>query len=593
MKKSILILFAASLLLMIVPHVQAQSEFPQEMWELYIDSHDTAEFADCFFFDMPDGSDLSAIISPWGFMDFYRCADGEWQSEAQVSPVDGTWQIAFVRHDPFTPRADGSHYPNELGFDLVCEKTGRQISYHFNGAEFVICGWKNPNEYHGEAILSGTTIAFYPVGKSTAEFTATLGAGFDSIMTDFDDLPFTPDTAKQKTAITEETIRDLYPGYTLFSCSFDSYKTEAWAQYYKLEDSRLYVIRAEFNSAEETPYAYECMPLPLSQSFIDRLQTEDISEMLDLRASSDIFLTDGVLNTMVIPVRGKIINSHLQDQALILITDDNNKRYLHIIEEDDWTYSVQTTKQLPDGTYLDIFHTGNGGVQLEWQDDDGRYHTAGYARRADGIWQLSWTMNSGENSEDFAFVYCGVEWEHNGGSSNDIYFGSMPNLSLMATAIEKLPRNRAELMNFIDRSDWAVVNNPNPADRLHLRTEPKRDAKSLGKFYNRTPVKVLQQKGDWCQVQIGADGYLTGWMMKKYLAFGDQMDAVDCAFPDKAFVEGHEYCPLYETMELKNHHTASGEYWIVGVVEDDLYIIVTTNGDSGYAPQEWFWEGNG
>ena len=71
------------------------------------------------------------------------------------------------------------------------------------------------------------------------------------------------------------------------------------------------------------------------------------------------------------------------------------------------------------------------------------------------------------------------------------------------------------------------------------------------------------------------------------------MDAVDCAFPDKAFVEGHEYCPLYETMELKNHHTASGEYWIVGVVEDDLYIIVTTNGDSGYAPQEWFWDGNG
>ena len=592
MKKSILILFAG-LLLILYPHAQAQSEFPQQIWELYVDSHETTEFADCFFFDMPDGSDMSAIISPWGFMDFYRCADGEWQREAQVSPMDGTWQIAFVRHDPLTPRVDGSHYPDELGFDLVCEKTGRQISYHFNGTEFVICGWKNPNEYNGEAILNGIKVAFYPVGKSTAEFTATLGTGFESIMTDYDDLPFTPDTAKEKTALTEETIRDYYPGYTLFSCSFDSYQTEAWAQYYKIEDSRLYVIRAEFYSVEETPYAYECMPLPLSQSFIDRLQTENISEMLDLRASSDIFLTDGVLNTMVIPVRGKIINSHLQDQALILITDDNNKRYLHIIEEDDWTYSVQTAKQLPDGTYLDIFHTGNGGIQLEWQDYDGRYHTVGYARRADGIWQLSWTMNSGENAEDFSFIYCGIEWEHNGGSSNDVYFGSMPDLSLMAASIEKLPLNRAELMSFVDRSDWAVVNNPNPADRLHLRAEPKRDAKSLGKFYNRTPVKVLQQKGDWCKVQIGADGYLTGWMMKKYLAFGDQMDAVDCDFPDKTFVEGHEYCPLYDTMELKNHHPASDEYWIVGVVEDELYIIVTTNGDSGYVPQEWFWDGNG
>ena len=214
MKKSIIILFAA-LLLTISPYAQAQSEFPQQMWELYVDSHETTEFADCFFFDMPDGSDMSAIISPWGFMDFYRCADGEWQREAQVSPVDGTWQIAFVRHDPLTPRVDGSHYPDELGFDLVCEKTGRQISYHFNGTEFVICGWKNPNEYNGEAILNGIKVAFYPVGKSTAEFTATLGTGFESIMTDYDDLPFTPDTAKEKTALTEETIRDYYPGLSL------------------------------------------------------------------------------------------------------------------------------------------------------------------------------------------------------------------------------------------------------------------------------------------------------------------------------------------------------------------------------------------
>lgn len=61
----------------------------------------------------------------------------------------------------------------------------------------------------------------------------------------------------------------------------------------------------------------------------------------------------------------------------------------------------------------------------------------------------------------------------------------------------------------------------------------------------------------------------------------------------KSIVEGHEYCPLYETMELKEYHPASGEYWITGVVEDELYIIVTTNGESGYVPQEWFWEGNG
>ena len=592
MKKALIILFAV-LLLADCPYGYAESEMPPEMWKLYVASHETTEFADCIFFDIPDGSDMSAIISPWGAMDIYRCADGEWQSEAQVSPGDGTWQIAFVRHDTLTPRADGSYYPDELGFDLVCEKTGRQISYHYNGTAFVICGWKNPEEYHGEAILNGTTLTFYSANKSTPEFTTTLGTGFDSITTNYDDLPFTPDEAQQRTAITEDMIRNYYPGYALFSHYIGNYQTNAHAEYCKIEDGTLYVIRAEFHSAAKTPYAYECMPIPLSQSFMDRLQTENMAEMLDLRATMDFFLTEGVLDTGRVPVHGKIVNSHLQDRALILLTDEGGKRYLHIIEENDGTYTVQTTRPLPDGTYLDIFHTENGSVQLGWQDDDEKYRTTCFARRADGIWRLSWTMNSGENTEDLTFVYCGIEWEHNIGSSNGVFFGSMPELSLMAADIEQIPRNRVELMPFVDRSDWAVVNNPNPADRLHLRTEPKRDAKSLGKFYNHTPVKVLQTKGDWCKVQIGADGYLTGWMMKKYLAFGGQMDAVDCAFPIKSLVEGLEYCPLYDTIELKKHHPASGEYWIVGVVEDNLYIIVTTNGESGYVPQEWFWDGNG
>lgn len=595
MKKSFIILFAV-LLLAVCPYAQAQSEFPQEILDLFEDHYGTDDFDGLYFFDMPDGSTVCMMYGESGFMDINRSTDERrenWVTEAQISPVDGTWQIAFIRHDSLTPRADGSYYPDELGFDLVCEKTGRQISYHYNGTSFVICGWKNPQEYQGEAILDGTMLAFYKAGTSAPEYTTTLGAGFDTVMTDYDDLPFTPDKAKQRTAISVDMIRNYYPGYTLFSHYLGNYQSEARAEYCKIEDGTLYVIRAEFHSADETPYAYECMPIPLAQSFMDRLRTENKTELLDLRASMDFILTEGVLDTGRVPVFGKIVNSHLQDKALILLTDEDGERYLHIVEENDGGYSVQTSRQLPDGTYLDIFHTGNGGVQLEWQDDDGKYRTTSYTRRADGVWQLSWTMNSGENTEDFSFVYCGIEWEHNGGSSNDVYFGSMPDLSLMVADIEQVPRNRAELIPFVDRSDWAVVNNPDPADRLHLRTEPKRDAKSLGKFYNRTPVKVLQTKGDWCKVQIGADGYLTGWMMKKYLAFGDQMDAVDCAFPDKTFVEGREFSLLYDTMELKKHHPASGAYWIVGVVEDALYIIVTLNGESGYLPQEWLWDGNG
>lgn len=65
------------------------------------------------------------------------------------------------------------------------------------------------------------------------------------------------------------------------------------------------------------------------------------------------------------------------------------------------------------------------------------------------------------------------------------------------------------------------MNNDNPADRLHLREAPNRNAQSLGKFYNRTPVKMIAWEGDWAYVEIGTgEAHLYGYMMTKYLTRG-------------------------------------------------------------------------
>ncbi|MDD3410373.1 MAG: SH3 domain-containing protein [Eubacteriales bacterium] len=54
---------------------------------------------------------------------------------------------------------------------------------------------------------------------------------------------------------------------------------------------------------------------------------------------------------------------------------------------------------------------------------------------------------------------------------------------------------------------YAVVSNPNAADRLNLRAGPSADTPSLGKYYNGTQVKVVENTGDgWLRVQIGASG---------------------------------------------------------------------------------------
>ncbi len=64
-----------------------------------------------------------------------------------------------------------------------------------------------------------------------------------------------------------------------------------------------------------------------------------------------------------------------------------------------------------------------------------------------------------------------------------------------------------------------AVNNPNPDDRLHLRTEPRTNAKSLGKYYNGVLVAIRGVSGgEWAKVAIGS---LEGYMKTEFLVIGE------------------------------------------------------------------------
>lgn len=65
------------------------------------------------------------------------------------------------------------------------------------------------------------------------------------------------------------------------------------------------------------------------------------------------------------------------------------------------------------------------------------------------------------------------------------------------------------------------ISNPNPQDRLHLRTEPSKEAESLGKYYNGTPIERIGafSHNGWVQVRVGAGtASLTGYMDSTYLS---------------------------------------------------------------------------
>ena len=593
MKKSILIVIAA-LLLAIFQQACAQSEFPQDMWELYVSSQGEEELTECFFFNLPDGSRMAAIISPWGNMGFYRCVNGEWRTETQFSPGVAEWNISFIRHNITTPRADGSFYPDELGFDMVNTINGDYIAYHYDGEYMIECGWRRSSEYQGHVVLDGYQLSYYPDGAKEAEATFTLDDDLFSWIGDFDDLPGTPKTAQQLVNITEASVANLFPGYALRHHSSYNHGYETEASYSKIENGCLYIKRVVFTAEHNDMFVVDTMPVPLSAELLKRLETEPFNELISTHGASDVFLVDNALDLDRVPVPGVIVESDVQENALILLTRlDENTSQIHIVTLEDGTYSVASSKLLPGNVYMDIFHSDEDEISLEW---NGQAQQAGFQRMADGTWQLEWVMNSGAPSFDYNVEFCGVAYEWTNQGTDGVYIGSLSSGmdNLLTIDLNQLPTSMESLISLVDPDGWAVVNNPNPADRLHLRVEPKRGAKSLGKFYNGTPVQVHETEGDWCRVSIGLDGHLEGWMMKEYLAFGEQMQDVDCVFPQLGLKEEHQNAPAYADQDMDgNGYHLNGTIWIAGVVDDELYVILTNRGETGYMPQEWFWAGNG
>lgn len=82
---------------------------------------------------------------------------------------------------------------------------------------------------------------------------------------------------------------------------------------------------------------------------------------------------------------------------------------------------------------------------------------------------------------------------------------------------------------FEPQADSALVSNPNPNDRLHLRTQPSKEGLSLGRYYNGVQVQVLgPQQDGWVPVRLGA---LSGFMMAQFLQMPGQGVAPLSAMP--------------------------------------------------------------
>ncbi len=213
---------------------------------------------------------------------------------------------------------------------------------------------------------------------------------------------------------------------------------------------------------------------------------------------------------------------------------------------------------------------------------------------ANGVWGVSYIYSFPEDGTPKEMIFLGQNWiADNTWLPQTRYYGSHPWSDITAIDWGALPLHLQDAVQKIDPAGWAVVNNPNPADRLHLRVKPDQSAVSLGKYYNGTAVQVLQSGDTWDKVSVlGVQGY----MMKKYLVYGQAMNSVS---PASLYYTTKSYtASLYRhPQDAKPFATVTTNDFglcIMGIAGEEWYHVwFAGSGLSGYIRQTDLWPGNG
>ncbi len=529
-------------------------------------------------FDLPDG----------GRYVVYQC--GTHYNEGWQYTEEG-WQMHFGRYlmnMPHHLRRDGDDPP---AFSLVSDTGMQELRFCWNRERFAVCGWRS-DEW--DAVIEGEALIYTGRGGRVEE-TPLPHQWF--VMT-YGEMPQSPDEARQMHAINERSAAALAPGFTMYTYLPTDGGRQALARYGRVTEDGRYQMREITLTAEQgITRTVDSMLIPLTEAKASTLR-EIIASGTAM--DNENFYTWNLLqgeNTFDLtrmPVSGKILDGYLRSGYLILLTEENGCRYLNSITYGPGGgYAIERSPALPPDTYLDTVHPGENEISLEW---NGFSSQAGYVLTGDNRWHLEWAMLPGGGGLG---VKGGLMYVWDGDGE---YYGVLPDTDLFRDGVPELPETPEEAISQLKRDDLAVVNNPDPADRLHLRVSPSRGAKSLGKFYNGTIVHVLAQKGDWVQVRVGSTELMTGWMMRKYLAFGDDIDSVEPAFAGMELYEEHQgsraFADAWWTDTLDDMSPLSGGEEQIGVVDAEgkrpaSYIVRNDAGEVGYVPQGWYWPGNG
>ncbi len=123
----------------------------------------------------------------------------------------------------------------------------------------------------------------------------------------------------------------------------------------------------------------------------------------------------------------------------------------------------------------------------------------------------------------------------------------------------------------------ATITNPNPAERLNLRTQPRKDAISLGKYYSGVVVDLLgEEQNGYVKVRIDP---MEGWMDKNFLTDELTYDAP----PTTTVIQDGANLRAQPTAQSKSLGTFDSGTWVCVLgVRDDSWLHVSINDMTGF-----------
>ncbi len=279
----------------------------------------------------------------------------------------------------------------------------------------------------------------------------------------------------------------------------------------------------------------------------------------------------------------------------VLTRNDSVEYVVSVFQMADSGYELAAQSQPLsdiDGTFPDIGGSDPNALHLFFGDFLGYTFT----QDAAGEWRLSAVQGADSYTCDAYYLKSGSEH----GTKRSWIYTNTSTASLSQFDPSAFPADFAEAVSLADTDHCGMVSNPSPQDQLNLRTKPSITSVSKGKFYNGTPVYVLEDMGEWIKVRV-AD--LEGYMLKEYIAFDIDMLNVTIAFP--ALVMQEELYTDGATLYLRADASAdisgvvpkekinSFDFHIIGDIDEGWYYVLCSNGLAGYMPVSDFYEGNG